>query len=250
MTTAVLIDEAGADWNLARVSWRSSEQDPWRTMSEYGLKTAGELRELIKTAIDAGKTKYPFYKLDPGKPRPQAEAIPGQRIKGVNHMGNPTTVGNPVANHEPNPEIKKAIQEAKAKTKAPKKVKEPKAAKVAKPKVEKAPKAKKEPKANAPKKERAHKDWFVVQDEVTTKKARGPYASIAKASDSIGTMGDDIHPGREANGIYRRIKGERRRDVKGDAKPKVISKWLIMAADTLVAQGYQLPDDYKSGKKD
>ena len=70
-----IIDEAGSDGRLARISWRDSEDEPWACVSEFALKPAGELRAVISAAIHAGRTKHSFYKLDAGKLLPQAAAI-------------------------------------------------------------------------------------------------------------------------------------------------------------------------------
>jgi hypothetical protein len=92
LLTPKVIDEAGPDYSLALVSWRDSEEEPWRSVTSFALKSAGELRRVIAEAIASGRTKHQFYKLDHGKLRTSSEAISIETEDGEgNIMKNKTT---------------------------------------------------------------------------------------------------------------------------------------------------------------
>lgn len=131
MTQPTILDEAGADYRLARVSWRDAKDEPWHSVTDFALKPAGEIRSVIAHGLATGILKHKFYRLDHGKPLPKAEAIPGQ-----DNDGEDTTMGK----------LGNAVGEG---VKGLKGAKAPKAAKVAKTKETK-PKAAK-PKADKPK---------------------------------------------------------------------------------------------------
>jgi len=266
---------------MVRVSWRDSDDDPWRCITDFAIKSAGELRSLMAAALAAGQLKHKFYRLDPGQPLPRWTASHGREndegetnmsklaqtitagVKPLKHSKGDVKKAakkaaanvKPVADLKPNSgdevktkaaakaaerkakkeesQVKKAAaKEAKAKVKAEKKVKKAEARAAAK---------ESKAKAKAERKAKHANQWFIVQEDVSNKTAKGPFESISKATASIGTMGDDIHPGREHDGIYRRIKGQRRRDVKKDEKPKVIATHIICDAATMAKQGYTVP---------
>ena len=256
----VFEDTGVADYRLARVMWRDSTDEPWRSITSHALKSARELRELVTGAIVAGKVKHNFYRLEAGELL-HGEATPASTQVTEGITMNKTTkttstkadrnkaIATALQNAKAIPakpavaktamELVKEIKDVKAKTekavaetKAALKGPDPKAA--LKEAVSKAKKVAAEPKAE--KKAKAEKreakprhQWYFVKGD--SKKLSGPFKSIQAAWDASGV----------GKGTAKKIENGWYSFNKNKKDPKPSETFQFITDDNVKKGGFEVP---------